>query len=120
MREVNRADGLALSVQSGMAFLEAILPYGHVLLGGDYRPSAIAVGAAVDYKEAAEKVVDWAGENSWFLSKLRSMTGIPMKSGPTTSIPSYPDRTAPTAWFTSARDCPSKKRQCDIVGLKKT
>ena len=27
-----------------MAFLEAILPYGHVLLGGDYRPSAIAIG----------------------------------------------------------------------------
>lgn len=61
--------------QSNKAFIEAIIPGGAVLLGGDYRPTAV-VGATAEV--AVDRAVDAAAGSSWFLYKFGSLTGVPM------------------------------------------
>jgi hypothetical protein len=61
--------------QSNKAFIESILPGGHVLFGGDYRPSTVggaAAGVAVD------RAIDIGAKTTSFLYGVRSLTGIPM------------------------------------------
>jgi hypothetical protein len=61
--------------QSKMAGLEAILPGGSVLLGGDYTPTAVDAEVG---KEALSEAVDAGSKSTGFLSMFRSLTGIPM------------------------------------------
>jgi hypothetical protein len=61
--------------QSNMAALEAILPGGSVLLGGDYSPTAVGEEAG---QEALREALDAGAKSTGFLSMVRSWTGIPM------------------------------------------
>jgi hypothetical protein len=61
--------------QSNMAFTESILPGGSVLIGGDYRPSAV-ISATADV--GLDRALDFLAGITAVLQKVRSATGIPM------------------------------------------
>lgn len=58
-----------------MAALEAILPGGSVLLGGDYSSTAVGEEAG---QEVLSKALDAGAKSTGFLSMVRSWTGMPM------------------------------------------
>ncbi len=64
--------------QWNKAFIEAIIPGSAVLLVGGYRPTAV-VGATAEV--AVDRAVD-AAVSSWFLYKVRSLTGGPIMGKP--------------------------------------
>jgi hypothetical protein len=61
--------------QSNKAFIEEILPGGSVLLGRDYRPSAV-LGATAEI--GVDRALDWGAKTTAVLSTVRSWTGLPM------------------------------------------
>jgi RHS repeat-associated protein len=63
------------SHQADMAALEAILPYGHLVLGNDYRPSAVLGGTAEIASHVGPELA--AGSKALQYS-IRSSTGLPM------------------------------------------
>jgi hypothetical protein len=60
--------------QSNKAALEDILPYGHLILGGDYRPSAVAGGTVEVASHVGPEIAAGSGLAWW----IRSKFGVPM------------------------------------------
>jgi hypothetical protein len=63
------------SDQANKAFIEEVLPGGHVLLGGDYRPITV-VGSTAEV--VRDHVISTAATSTSFLYTIRSWTGVPM------------------------------------------
>lgn len=63
--------------QAAAASLESILPFGSVLLGGNYSPSNVLSETA---KEGASEAGDWAAGAASFLRGVRSLFGVSMSS----------------------------------------